>query len=77
MRGRYYSCKLGDMNKDPSYAAARLLFYTEPTDRALIGWQPFNPYPADQTYFMGLKWDYSVEAEARNIAAALGEVCDS
>lgn len=25
-----------------AYAAARLLLYTEPTDRALIGWQPFS-----------------------------------
>jgi hypothetical protein len=24
------------------YAAARILFYTVPTDRALTGWQPFS-----------------------------------
>jgi hypothetical protein len=62
---------------DAPYAAARLLFYTEPTDRALIGWQPFNPYPADQSVYNRLvQWDYSVQAEARNIANALMEVCD-
>jgi hypothetical protein len=64
---------------DPSYGAARLLFYTEPTDRALIGWQPFNPYPADLNVFGGhqVPWDRSVEAEARNISNALMEVCDT
>jgi hypothetical protein len=64
---------------DVSYGAARLLFYTEPTDRALIGWQPFNPYPADLNRWESVPtpWDYSVQAESRNIANALMEVCDS
>ena len=62
---------------DLPYAAARLLFYAEPTDRALIGWQPFAPYPAGQSVFdKGAQWDFSVNAEARNIAIAL-EVCDT
>jgi hypothetical protein len=62
------------MDKDLSYAVARLLFYTEPTDRALIGWQPFTPWHGSMSeWSIGAQWDYSVNAESRNIASALSD----
>jgi hypothetical protein len=64
------------MEKDVSYAMARLLFYTEPTDRALTGWQPFHPYPADASFHRSttpVQWNYSVKAESENISSALGD----
>lgn len=30
------------VHRNPGYAAAQLLFHVMPTDRALIGWQPFG-----------------------------------
>lgn len=61
------------MYLDLPYAVSRLLFFTVPTDRALTGWQPFQPsrFHAD----IDADWKDMVNAEARNIAIAMNEDC--
>jgi hypothetical protein len=48
------------------YAASRLLLYAEPTDRALIGWQPFSG--AGATSIGG--WEHYCKDEAQTIVNA-------
>jgi hypothetical protein len=55
-----------ETTRELGYAAAKLLLYTEPTDRALTGWQPFSGVGG-----MSIGgWEHYCQGEAKMIVNA-------